>query len=139
MNLYLDGIPTSEWDKHSKSPRFSKLLNGINEIFHEWDSAGIKHEYYHEYEPEANRIILVLMNNPDISVDELANAIHKIFVHMLEDSYYGTLDECIGIAEKILRKPVRIDFGDRDLTNEQLAQLVESGEIPPNELPRRIY
>ena len=103
MNLFLDGIPEIEFEKFKKSPHNSKILKSINDIFEEWDSAGIAHADYHEYSLEATPTALVLINNPNISKEKLADSINKIFIHWFDSAYHGTLEECVVVAEKIIK------------------------------------
>jgi hypothetical protein len=103
VNLFLDGIPVEEFEKFKISSHNSRLLDRINDVFEEWDSAGIAHADYHEYSLEAFPTALVLINNPNISKEKLADSINKIFIHWFDSAYHGTLEECVVVAEKIIK------------------------------------
>lgn len=74
----------------------------VREVLNKYDPAGVIYDDNNpdEYTPEINKIVSVITDN--ITVDELADYIHNVFVEYFDEGIAGSKDKYQDIAKDIL-------------------------------------
>ena len=79
-------------------------MEKIIRIINEWDPLGLfPLAPRDEYVDEATKIYEYINNNKSITIQQLAQTIHRIFLETFgQDIYEEDMQKCIFVAEKIL-------------------------------------